>query len=82
MIRKTILFAHQAAELYGFDRVFLNLVQEIALLPGYDLIVALPEGRPLRAELKQCGVEVHIVPLAKGGANMRYKQRSGRHQLM
>ncbi|OGU20365.1 MAG: hypothetical protein A2580_10185 [Hydrogenophilales bacterium RIFOXYD1_FULL_62_11] len=65
MIRRTILFAHQAAELYGSDRVLLNLVQEIARLPGYDLIVALPEDGPLRAELKQCGVEVHILPLAK-----------------
>ena len=65
MIRKTILFAHQAAELYGSDRVLLNLVQEIARLPGYQLIVALPEDGPLRAELERCGVEVHIVPLAK-----------------
>lgn len=65
MIRKTILFAHQAAELYGSDRVLLNLVQEIARLPSYDLIVALPEEGPLRVELERCGVEVHILPLAK-----------------
>lgn len=59
------LFVHQAAELYGSDRVLLALVQSLRAHAGCQPVVLLPEDGPLRQELEALGVEVHVVPLVK-----------------
>lgn len=59
-----VLFVHQAAELYGSDRVLLALVER-ASQNGIVSIVVLPEHGPLLAEFERLGVEVHVRTLAK-----------------
>jgi GT2 family glycosyltransferase/glycosyltransferase involved in cell wall biosynthesis len=54
--RRSLLLVHPGAELYGSDRVFLESVA--ALLPGADVVVALPEDGPLTAELRRLGARV------------------------
>jgi GT2 family glycosyltransferase/glycosyltransferase involved in cell wall biosynthesis len=54
--RPAVLMVHPGAELYGSDRVFLESVQ--ALLPGADVVVALPGDGPLVAELERRGARV------------------------
>lgn len=59
-----VLFAHQAAELYGSDKVLLYLL--VGLMDsGIRPIVLLPSEGPLVATLRAKGLEVHIVPLVK-----------------
>ncbi|MGE5758100.1 MAG: glycosyltransferase family 4 protein [Sideroxydans sp.] len=63
-MKKTILFVHQSADLYGSDRVLLALVTRLPrerFLP----IVALPVDGPLVAELQAAGVECHVLPVAR-----------------
>lgn len=61
---KTILFVHQAAELYGSDRTLLVLIQ--GLDPNeYRSVVVLPAGGPLVRELEAAGARVHVLPLAR-----------------
>ncbi|WP_203640812.1 glycosyltransferase family 4 protein [Levilactobacillus andaensis] len=57
---KTILFLHAGAELYGADRILLNLVTQ---LNPHDFhpIVVLPTEGPLVAELRRHHVEVHVI---------------------
>lgn len=58
MRRTSVLMVHPGAELYGSDRVFLESVQ--AALPRADVVVALPGGGPLVAELERRGARVVI----------------------
>ena len=60
----TILFVHQSAELYGSDKVLLELVRGLKNT-RYRAIVAVPYHGPLVHELRAIGVETHVVPLAK-----------------
>ncbi|MDX1738734.1 MAG: glycosyltransferase family 4 protein [Alphaproteobacteria bacterium] len=62
--KKTVLFVHQSAELYGSDKMLLQL------LGGLDRqritpLVVLPEHGPLYDALKKDGVEIFIAPVAK-----------------
>jgi glycosyltransferase involved in cell wall biosynthesis len=59
------LFVHQAAELYGSDKVLLYLIQGLLRQEVYFPIVALPKAGPLKEVLEALGVEVHVVPVAK-----------------
>jgi len=65
--RKTplVLFLHGSAELYGSDKVLLNLVSALlsegALLP----VVVLHEDGPLRTALQAAGVEAHVATVVK-----------------
>ncbi|MCZ4313845.1 glycosyltransferase family 4 protein [Comamonadaceae bacterium G21597-S1] len=59
-----VLVVHQSAELYGSDRSLLDL------MVGTDrhdteFVVCLPNDGPLRAELENGGVEVHITGVIK-----------------
>jgi glycosyltransferase involved in cell wall biosynthesis len=60
-----VLFVHQAAELYGSDRVLLALVDKMQQGGSVRPIVVLPESGPLFDELAALGVEVHVRRLAK-----------------
>ncbi len=61
---KNILIIHQSADLYGSDKVLLDLVRE---LPRADIhpIVVLPVSGPLREALASAGIETHICPVLK-----------------
>ncbi|MGY1705449.1 glycosyltransferase [Geodermatophilus sp. SYSU D00697] len=56
--RPSVLLVHPGAELYGSDRVFLESVT--ALVPGADVVVALPGPGPLVAELERRGARVVV----------------------
>jgi glycosyltransferase involved in cell wall biosynthesis len=61
-VKKTVLFVHQSADLYGSDRVLLALVTKLdreKFLP----IVLLPVDGPLVAELVAAGIEHHVLPI-------------------
>ena len=63
-MKKTILFVHQSADLYGSDRLLLSLVSKLnskKFLP----IVLLPVDGPLVAELLAAGVECHVVEITR-----------------
>ena len=60
----SILFVHQGSELYGSDKVLLNIVKG---LDGkrFKSIIVLPEDGPLVEELKKAGIEIHFAPVVK-----------------
>ena len=64
-MKSLILYVHGSAEMYGSDKVLLNLAQAEArrgvLLP----VVVLHEDGPLRSALELAGVEVHVGHVAK-----------------
>ncbi len=60
-----VLFVHQAAELYGSDKVLLYLVQGLLQTGAVEAIVVLPNDGPLREALAQVGAQVHIAPIGK-----------------
>lgn len=60
----TILFVHQGAELYGSDKVLLNIVKGLDR-KRFKPIVVLPEDGPLAEELKKAGIEIHFAPVVK-----------------
>jgi glycosyltransferase involved in cell wall biosynthesis len=53
----TALLAHPGAELYGSDRVLLESVSAL-IEGGWRVVVAVPNGGPLLAELRARGAEV------------------------
>lgn len=61
---RTILFIHQAAELYGSDKTLLLLIKNLDPT-HYKIVVLLPFDGPLRPELEACSAEVHIAPVLK-----------------
>lgn len=63
-MKKSILLAHQSAEMYGSDKVLLSLVLGLNSL-GFHPIVLLPAEGPLLTALGGSGIETHIVPVAK-----------------
>lgn len=62
----TILFIHQAADLYGSDRMLLEAVTCLMHAGGVP-IVLLPGPGPLLAVLEARGIEVHSLPAAQLG---------------
>lgn len=60
-----LVFIHGSADLYGSDKVFLNIVCACARLQRYQACVVLHEDGPLRARLAAAGVEVHVRPVGK-----------------
>jgi glycosyltransferase involved in cell wall biosynthesis len=63
-VTQRVLVVHQSAELYGSDRSLLDL------MVGTDrndteFVVCLPEDGPLRVELENAGIEVHIAGVIK-----------------
>ncbi|MCT3065855.1 glycosyltransferase family 4 protein [Lactiplantibacillus pentosus] len=57
---KKILYLHAGAELYGADRILVNLVSELDRTK-YMPIVVLPVDGPLVQELKKHHVETHVI---------------------
>ncbi|WP_083749465.1 glycosyltransferase family 4 protein [Frankia sp. CcI49] len=57
MARRTVLFAHPSAELYGADRMLLDSVRGV-VAAGARAIVVLPDRGPLWPLLEQAGAEV------------------------
>jgi glycosyltransferase involved in cell wall biosynthesis len=53
-----ILFAHAGAELYGADRILLELAESLKA-QGHQVQVVLPAPGPLHAELARVGVPTH-----------------------
>jgi glycosyltransferase involved in cell wall biosynthesis len=62
--KKSILFVHQSADLYGSDRVLLALVSKLDR-EKFIPIVLLPVDGPLVAELLAAGVECHVVEITR-----------------
>lgn len=60
-----ILIVHQSAELYGSDRVLIQLAQGLSGGEEFHPIVVLPETGPLLTELRRSGIEVHVAEVAK-----------------
>lgn len=56
-----ILYLHAGAEMYGADKVLLELITGLDK-SIYNPVVVLPEKGPLCTELKRIGVDVTIVP--------------------
>ncbi len=63
--RPRILFVHQSAELYGSDRVLLNLVVRLKERCVYDPVVVIPGHGPLEAHLHDAGIETFVGPVGK-----------------
>jgi len=63
-VKKVILLVHQAADLYGSDRVLLSLVCRLDK-ETFSPIVLLPVDGPLRQELDKAGIECHIVAITR-----------------
>lgn len=61
---KTILFVHQSADLYGSDRVLLDLACGVQAR-GMKAIVLLPMPGPLLDRLTAADVEAHVLPVAR-----------------
>ena len=61
---KTVLYVHQSADLYGSDKVLLDIAGGIRLY-GFTPIVLLPTSGPLLEQLQAAGIETHIVNVAK-----------------
>lgn len=59
---RAILFVHQSSDLYGSDKVLLNLVLETQA-DGFYPIVLLPRKGPLTDAIIQHGIECHCLPL-------------------
>ncbi len=62
---KTILYIHQAAELYGSDKTLLDLVESIDKRSGFNVIVVLPNDGPLKSLLLKKGIQVLTLPVIK-----------------
>tara|TARA_R110001592_G_scaffold122742_1_gene329771 strand:+ start:8613 stop:9788 length:1176 start_codon:yes stop_codon:yes gene_type:complete len=59
-----VLLIHQSAELYGSDKVMLQLASRLDK-NVFQPIILLPETGPLEKELEKVGVEYHITPTIK-----------------
>lgn len=64
-MRPLLLVVHGSAELYGSDKVLLNVIGAMAQDPALQPVVLLHEHGPLVAALQQAGVEVHVGAVAK-----------------
>jgi len=63
--RPLLVFVHGSAELYGSDKVLLNLVTALSDEADFQPLVLLHEDGPLRAALQSAGIETHVGGVAK-----------------
>jgi len=63
--RPLLVFVHGSAELYGSDKVLLNLVTALSDEADFQPLVLLHEDGPLMAALQSAGVETHVGGVAK-----------------
>jgi glycosyltransferase involved in cell wall biosynthesis len=59
------VFVHGSAEMYGSDKVLLNVVAALADDASFQPIVVLHEQGPLLAAFQAAGVEVHVASVVK-----------------
>jgi glycosyltransferase involved in cell wall biosynthesis len=59
------LYLHGSAEMYGSDKVLLNLAAAAAADAQFKPVVVLNEDGPLRQALQAAGVEVHVATVVK-----------------
>jgi glycosyltransferase involved in cell wall biosynthesis len=59
------LMVHASAELYGSDRVLLDIACRLQQGGRYRPVVVLPEVGPLLDALRECQVEAHVAPVAR-----------------
>jgi glycosyltransferase involved in cell wall biosynthesis len=64
-VRPLALFLHGSAEMYGSDKVLLNLVAALRDDAAFAPVVVLHEQGPLFAALEAAGVEVHVATVVK-----------------
>jgi glycosyltransferase involved in cell wall biosynthesis len=62
---KLVLLVHQAAELYGSDKVLLYIAEGLLKGGRFWPVVVVPTDGPLVGALRALGVEVHISEVAK-----------------
>ncbi|NOZ46614.1 MAG: glycosyltransferase family 4 protein [Chlorobi bacterium] len=67
---KTILYIHQASELYGSDKTLYYLVKGINEHPNFNVIVVLPNDGPLKQLLEASHIKVIIFPVIKVSREM------------
>lgn len=60
-----VVFVHGSAEMYGSDKVLLNLVAAMAASVRFRPLVLLHESGPLQQALLAAGVEVHVGTVLK-----------------
>lgn len=60
-----LVFVHGSAEMYGSDKVLLNLVRGVAAGGDFRPVVVLHEDGPLRHALTHSGAEVHVATVVK-----------------
>lgn len=68
--RPLVVFVHGSADLYGSDRVLLNLVRDCTAQGRWHVVVVLGESGPLHEELRQAGAEVHLAAVGKIARSM------------
>lgn len=61
MEKYKILFLHAGAELYGADKILLEVVENIDR-KTFEPIVILPEDGPLVSKMREAGAEVSVLP--------------------
>ena len=61
---KLIAFFHQSSDLYGSDRILLDLVASVQEAGG-EAVVLLPDTGPLTEELAARNIEFHTLPILK-----------------
>lgn len=61
---KIIAFFHQSADLYGSDRILLDLAEGVKQAGGHAVVV-LPDTGPLTTDLERLGIEFHVLPILK-----------------
>ena len=64
-MKPLLVFVHGSADLYGSDKVLLNLVASLPADAPWQPLVVLHEDGPLRPMLQALGVEVHVCEVAK-----------------
>lgn len=64
MAHNRILFVHQSAEMYGSDKVLLDLIVGLDQ-QRYQAVILLPEEGVLADKLRDTGAEVYIGPVSK-----------------
>lgn len=60
-----VIYLHGSAEMYGSDKVLLNLAAAAAADAQFKPVVVLHEEGPLLNALQQAGVEVHVASVVK-----------------
>lgn len=61
----SVLLIHQSSDMYGSDRVLLNLAKALLASGKFHPIVVLPCSGPLEEQLSSDGIEVHVGEVGK-----------------